>query len=426
MAVETTSINPASVQTAAPISASERIAEIDILRGFALFGILLVNMGSFGHSFYEYIMTKPVADNFLDQSAAFLIAFLGDGKFYSLFSFLFGFGLAIQMSRAEARGAKFVPLYLRRLAVLLVFGLIHAYFIWVGDILAPYAVLGLFLLLFRKCKPRTLLIWSIVMLVLISVINLGLLGLTQLAGMTPEGQAMMEQGTQESLASYARSAEQANQVYRTGSFMELTAQRATDLGFIYPITLFIVPNIFAMFLLGLAAGKKGIFQDIQAHLPLFRKLLIWGLVLGVTGNLFYAVGGRFASPLTPTLLSFLASFGQTFGAPLLSAFYLSAIVLLAQNPTWRSRLMVLAPVGRMALSNYIFQSLVCTTIFYSYGLALYGSVNEGLGILLTILIYLAQIPISHWWMKRFHFGPLEWLWRTLTYGRAPRMRKQAA
>lgn len=426
MTTQTAAVTAPPKTTVGPITAAERISEIDILRGFALFGILLVNMASYGHSFYEYVMLKPVPTGTLDQIATFVVAFFGEGKFYSLFSFLFGFGLAIQMSRAESRGTPFVPIYLRRMLALLAIGLVHAYLIWVGDILVPYALLGFLLLLFRKSKPRTLLIWAIIMLVLITVINLGLLGLTSLAYLTPESAAMMDQATQDAMAQYTEAAEQSNRIYATGSFAEITAQRANDLGFLYPVTLFIVPNIFAMFLLGLAAGKQGIFQNIAAHLPLFKKLQFWGLVLGVAGNLLYAVGARFSNPNVPTLISFLATTGQTFGAPLLSAFYLSTIVLLAQNPVWRRRLMVLEPVGRMALSNYLFQSLVCTAIFYSYGLGLYGQIGPAAGVLLTFIIYIVQIPLSNWWMKRFQYGPVEWLWRTLTYGKSPRMRKQAA
>lgn len=425
MAAQSISIHNDLKAASEPISARERILEIDILRGFALFGILLVNMASYGHSFYEYVMFNPDNGNFLDQAAAFLIAFLGEGKFYSLFSFLFGFGLAIQMSRAEARGAKFVPLYLRRILVLLGIGLIHAYLIWVGDILVPYAVLGLLLLLFRKSRPKTLLIWSIAMLSIIILINLGALGLTSLARLAPGGAEMMEQATQEALLGYQNAAEQANQVYSSGNFAQLTSQRALDLGFVYPVTLLIAPNIFAMFLLGLAAGKKGIFNNIQAHLPFFRKLQLWGLVIGVAGNLAFAVAGRLSNPSVPSLYSLLASFGQTIGAPMLSAFYVASIILLSQNPAWRSRLAILAPVGRMALSNYLLQSLICTTIFYSYGLGLYGQVGAAVGVLLSIGIYLFQIPISHWWMKRFKFGPVEWLWRTLTYGRVQKMKEQA-
>jgi uncharacterized protein len=417
---------PIEARSASPIPPGERLLEVDILRGFALFGILLVNMGLFGHSFYEYVLVQPASDGRPDAIAAFLIAFLAEGKFYSLFSFLFGFGLAIQMSRALTRGTPFVPFYLRRMAILLGIGLVHAYLIWVGDILVAYAVLGVLLLLFRNRRPRTLVIWSVALLVFISLVYLALMGLMMLASLVPDGTAAVQEVNQAMLAEYEAAAAQANRVYTTGSFFDLIGQRVVDLNFIYTKTLYTAPNIFAMFLLGLAAGKKGIFNDITANRSFFRKLQIWGLVVGVPGNLVFALAGRssfMSDNMTP---AFLASIGQTLGAPMLSAFYLATIVLLAQNPRWRARLSVLAPVGRMSLSNYLFQSLVCTTIFYSYGLGLFGQVGPAAGVLLTVVIYLVQIPMSHWWMKRFQFGPVEWLWRTLTYGKAQRMKAAQA
>jgi uncharacterized protein len=119
----------------------------------------------------------------------------------------------------------------------------------------------------------------------------------------------------------------------------------------------------------------------------------------------------------------LATMAQFIGAPLLALGYVSALCLLYLRPAWSARLRILAPVGQMALSNYLLQSIVCTLIFYSYGLGLFGRVGEALGIVLTVAIYLAQIPLSHWWMKRFKYGPAEWLWRSLTYGKAQPMRR---
>lgn len=409
-------------QKPAPISAAERIVEIDILRGFALFGILLVNMLTFSDNFYEYIMLRDPVGSVIDQAAVYFIKFFGEAKFFSLFSFLFGFGLVIQMWRAEARGTKFVPLYLRRVFVLLIIGLIHTYLIWVGDILVSYAVLGALLLLFRKARPRTLLIWSIAMLVLLSLVNFGLAGMFNMARQSPGGEAMVAEMIAQSEEGYRQAGEQATRVYATGTIGEIIAQRAADFEFMRFATLFIYPNIFAMFLLGLAAGKQGIFQNIQAHLPLFRKLQIWGLVVGILGNVVYVVVGNMVAPAIPSFTSAIAFAGQAFGAPMLTAFYLSTIVLAAQNPVWRRWLMPLAPLGRMALTNYLMQSIVATLIFNSYGLGLFGQVGPAAGILITLVIYAAQIPLSMWWMSHFYFGPVEWLWRALTYGKLPRFR----
>jgi uncharacterized protein len=398
-----------------PISPQERIATIDILRGFALFGILLVNMNLFGHPAYLVAMELLEWRGLADRVASLLIRFFAEGKFYSTFSFLFGFGFAMQMARAEARGTRFLPLYLRRLSVLLLIGLAHAYLLWVGDILVLYAVLGLLLLLFRRRASRTLLTWVVIMLSIPIVLNAGLLGLTELGRAAPGGEEMLAQVFAGQEASYRAAAEQALRAYGQGSFTEIAAQRVRDNLFMYTVIIFIIPNIFAMFLLGMYAGRRGFFQNIPDHLLLFRRVRTWGLVLGLVGNLIY-VWSREVAPISqPTPVGLIGYLAYALGGPALSLFYISAITLLAQNLVWKQRLAPLASVGRMALSNYIFQTLVCTTLFYSYGLGWYGRVGPALGLVLTVAIYAVQVPLSVWWLRRFQFGPLEWLWRSLTY-----------
>ena len=406
----------------APVAGSERIQAVDVLRGFALFGILLVNMPFFNTPIYQVILGAGEAPRDLDAWALFGIRFLAEGKFYSLFSLLFGFGLTIMMTRSEARGVSFVPLYIRRLLVLLAFGLLHAIFFWVGDILVPYALLGFPLLLFRKAKPRTLLIWIGVIFGLLILINGALTGLVVLAQSIPESAAAVEEAFAEQRAVYQALNQEAIRAYGSGTFAEITMQRLGDLGFMYSVSIFLFPPIFAMFLLGLYFGKREIFQDIPAHLPLFKRLLVIGLTVGVAGNLLYAIGMQYSSRLEPNVLTWLGTTGQTLGAPLLALAYASAIILLMQRAWWAKLFTPLAAMGRMALSNYFFQSIVCTTLFYAYGLGFYGEVGVATGVVLTLVIYFAQIPISVWWMNHFRFGPLEWLWRSLTYGKWQPMR----
>lgn len=406
----------------APVVASERIQAVDVLRGFALFGILLVNMALFGGPVYRVVIATGGTPASLDEWAAWGIRFLAEGKFYSLFSLLFGFGLTIMMTRSQARGVSFVPLYIRRLLVLLAFGLIHAVFFWVGDVLVLYAVLGFPLLLFRNVKPRTLLIWMCIMLALVILINGALTGLLLLAQSMPESAGVVAQEFAAQRAAYRALTQEAIYAYGSGTFAELQMQRLKDLAFMYSIVIFILPSIFAMFLLGLYFGKREIFQNIPAHLTMFKRLLVVGLTVGVAGNLLFAFGSQYSSRIEPSLLTWLATVGQTIGAPLLALAYASAIILLMQRARWAKFFSPLAAMGRMALSNYFFQTIVCTTIFYAYGLGLYGQIGEAAGIVLTLVIYFAQIPLSAWWLKHYRFGPLEWLWRSLTYGKWQPMR----
>ena len=409
--------------TAAPTPPSQRIQIIDILRGFAIFGILLVNMALFNHAIYAQALGLDEASGTLDRLARWGIQFFAEGKFYSIFAFLFGLGLAIQYRRAQEYATRFVPFFLRRMTVLLGIGLIHAYLFWIGDILILYAVLGVVvLLLFRNCRPRTLLIWTVVFLIVPLIINGALLGLVAIGRATPDGAAAVNTALAEQQRSYQALSAQADQVYASGSFAEITRQRVQDMTFIYFTWPFMAFNVLAMLLLGLYAGARRIFDDIPHHLPFMRRLWLWGLIVGVIGNLAYVIAGQVANRSDPSPQLILALIGQTFGAPALSIFYMISLVLLAQTATRERRLLPLASVGRMAISNYLLQTLICTTLFYGYGFGLYGQVGATAGVLLTIAIYALQIPLSVWWLRHFRFGPVEWLWRSLTYGQRQPMR----
>jgi uncharacterized protein len=410
-------------QIITPVQPGQRILTLDILRGFAIFGILLVNMQFFNHSALTYVMGLGKPTGTLDQLARWFIAFFAEGKFYSTFAFLFGLGMAIQYSRAQEKGVRFVPFYLRRLFVLFIIGLMHAYLFWVGDILILYSVLGVVLLLFfRNRQPRTLLIWTIIFLIVPLLLNGALFALTELAKMSPGGEEMMTEILAEQARRFQSVGAQADQVYATGTFAEITRQRVRDMNFMYMTWPFMAFNVLAMFVLGLYAGQRRIFDVTPDNRSLIRQVLIWGLIVGVIGNLLYVVAGESANRSIPSPQLLVSLAGQTFGAPALSLFYMAGLAFLAENPVWQRRLTPLVYVGRMAITNYLLQTVICTTLFYGYGFGFYGRIGLAAGILLTLVIYLLQIPFSVWWLNRFRFGPLEWLWRSLTYGQRQSMR----
>lgn len=409
-----------------PVQQAERIQIVDILRGFALFGILLVNMAIFARPFQSMILPVDPSLPWYDYAGEWLIHFLGEGKFYAMFSLLFGLGLVLLMERIEQRGGRFAPLYSRRLLALLLIGLVHAFLIWVGDILIVYAVLGFPLMLFRKARPRTLIIWAVVLLLIPQLFTLASTGLVQLGRSIPEGAAQIDQALALAKAGYVADVERAFRVYPTGNFLEITAQRFYDYTSMGIISFFYLGfTVMAMFLIGMYFGKRKIFQDIAAHRPLFKKLLIWGLVLGLLGNVVYATLIMPLSRVDTSWTLLLATVSHGIGAPLLCLAYVSAICLLSLSPRWGKPLKVLAPVGQMALSNYLLQSITCTLIFYGYGLGLFGRMGSAMGIALTIAIFLVQIPISHWWLKCFKYGPAEWLWRSMTYLKLQSMKKES-
>lgn len=426
-----------------PITLHERIEVVDILRGFAIFGILTVNLLWFAHPIYAKPAGIDLGSGAVDHVAWWLIQFFCLGKFYSLFSFLFGFGMAVQMIRAEARGVPFVRLYGRRLCVLLGIGLCHALFLWAGDILVSYAVLGFLLLLFRKRRLSTLIVWAAVCLLVPIVNTAGCVGLSKLAQSLPPTPTTTPATTPTTVSTtapttgpvstpgtgqpdFAAMAQRAYDVYSHGTYGQILVQRVKDWLFLLVVTVVVMyGGILGMFLFGLYAGRRGILHDITPHLGFIRKLAIWGLALGVVANLTAVIAGEFVHPSELSWFALVPAAASAVGAPALCFFYASVIVLLAQKDVWKRRLKPLAAVGRMALTNYLLQSVICTTIFNAYGFGQFGKVGPALGLVLTIVIFAVQIPLSNWWLSRFRFGPMEWLWRSLTYGKLQPMRPTA-
>jgi uncharacterized protein len=399
-----------------PVAATERLETLDVLRGFALFGILLVNMAMFGWPVYRSMIPDRGWTTPIDTIADWMVRFLAEGKFYPLFSFLFGLGMALQMQRTEARGARFSGLFCRRLLVLLGIGLAHAFLIWEADILVSYAVCGFLLLAFRKCKPKTLLIWAGIFLLLPSALCVLFWGLFTVGSLLPAIASIIETETASQGAHYARLVEENIRVFSQGSVAEIFAQRAQNVLFMWQLTWFFWPTLLSMFLVGLYAGQRRIPHDVEAHLGVIRRTFLFGLMVGLPASACYATGVGLIDPLKLNVKWLLTTGASTIGGPALGLAYAAGIVLLLRRAGWKKRLWPLTAPGRMALSNYLFQSAIGTTIFYSYGLGWYGSLGKAAGLGFAVMIYAVQVLLSFWWLKHFRSGPVEWLWRTLTYG----------
>jgi len=405
----------ASSPVIGPVRRQERIETIDILRGVAILGILIVNMTMRGFALPEGLPAHELWPNMIDRTVETLILFFADQQFITLFAFLFGLGLAEQMMRADERGARFLPLYLRRLCVLWLIGMTHFLALWDGDILHAYAQDGLILLLFLRRSLKTLLVWAGILL----CIPLLLFGFTTRYAITGHVNPYAMSWIQyEDLAEDQQYIEEARDIYSRGTYAEMIKFRAGGLGELLPGNA--DAYILVGFLLGLYAGRRGIFHDVSAHLPFIRRVQRWGLMIGLAGSAVFVIGE--SNPSSASVMQNVGRMCLVFGAPAMTFFYASTIILLTQGEAWRQRLGPLAAVGRMALSNYLLQSLICTMIFYSYGLALFCKVRPSLCLLLTIIIWLIQIPLSVWWLRRFQFGPIEWLWRSLTYWQRQPMR----
>jgi uncharacterized protein len=397
------------MQTTATLSASgDRIAVVDVLRAYALFGIIVT------HSVTGFLAGQPSSPDFMlfstfDRLVTNLENLLTFGKFYTIFSFLFGLSFAIQLRNATQKGAGFSGRFTWRLVVLALIALVHSAF-FTGDILIVYAFLGLLLIPFRKLKTRTLVI--IALLLVFNVPGL-LLNIAQInAHPTPE---QIARGAEfQALATQA--AMRAFEIKQSGTLAELaqvnlTVGLLTKVGFmIFTGRLWIT---FGLFLLGMCAGRLEIFRDTEANRRFFRRL-IWpaaavALVTTIV-EIVYPSGYVMRS-----VVDLLSQFSFTVQQVSLSAFYVAMVTLLYWRRPSKGLLPALAPLGRMGLTTYLGQSAFGILLFYGIGFGMLGKLGAAAAVGAAIAFFILQILLARAWMARFSLGPVEWLWRSLTY-----------
>lgn len=405
-------------QTFSPTQMHERIRLLDILRGFAIFGILMVNM-----MWYNSPIPSLISDNSLwtsesDKAARFLITFLFEGKFYVLFSMLFGYGFWLFLNKNNPEGRSILKLYSMRLFILLLIGIAHVLLLWPGDILIFYALIGFLLMLFRNVKNKTLLIWAVIFIMLPVLF----MGFFVLINQIPEAKLAIEQAMIEQDKIFVALIEKALVVYQKGSFFEMMQMRIQEYSLALSGFLFFHVKIIAMFLIGTYAARKGYISDVKGNLSFFKKLCLWGFIIGIPTNLVASYIALHHDVYNPTGEAFLAMFLSSFGAPALTLAYVSGIAILLQQGYLIRMARWLAAVGRMALTNYLMHSIIASILFYGWGFGLYGKVNPWQGIILVFVIFSLQIPFSLYWLRKFRYGPFEWLWRSLTYMRLQKFR----
>lgn len=560
----------AASESLSPVAAGERIEALDVVRGFALLGIFLMNVEFFNRPMAGIGEGMPVGLTGVDWFASWFIAYFVQGKFWTIFSLLFGMGFAVMLARAERAERPFLRPYLRRILALAVFGAMHCIFLWAGDILYSYASAagGLLILLYGRWKP--ILIAMVALIALAFVPGLGAIGqvagslafisllalymrsekrvlrlplfsfiflilgvlgalasvalwvvpdapkdprlpVTAISGIvllsailsaryrgpielrglrlgvsvyTVPTLMMISIGTVQYLsppdpdlappivakagpppaaASEARpvsdakpapeakpapddkaSAEKAKKraerakrlakqeelkrkeerVLSQGTYADVVEMRARD----FPEravndTSFAAVAI-GMFLIGVWFVRSGVMENTRAHLPLFRKLAWYGLPLGIGIGL---VGGLIATSHTPgdTTDGFVLTRGLSMLGSLPACLgYVGLVVVALHSDTVFSKIRVLAPAGRMALTNYLTQSLISTLVFYGYGAGQWG-LSRSWQVVYVVAVYALQIAFSHWWLARFRYGPMEWVWRSFTYRQYPEMRLRA-
>ncbi len=397
-----------------PVQPGERINEIDIIRGFALLGILMVNMSYFKYVFLfeRYPTYFPEG---IERVSGWFIQLLFTGKFYAIFSFLFGLGFYIFMERTLSRGHDLIPLYRRRLLALMVIGILHLTLFWYGDILFLYALGGFILLKFRNLSLLSIKKWVIGLMIVVTVFF--------------AVQGLMEGGVEyymgeEYDSMMAGIYKEAIEIYSTGSFFEVAAFRvANETPYMLMSLIVMIPAVVAFFLCGLYAGKTGIFKNISGNKELFKKICTRGYPLGALFLLLYIVVEAGILEVHSIAGYALLNVSNYIASIFLFAAYISTLLLALQNGAFRKLLSPLAATGRMALTNYLSQTIICVLIFNGFGLGLFGTVSLTGGILLTLGIFAAQVIWSNLWMSKYSYGPMEWLWRMITYKKIQPLKK---
>jgi uncharacterized protein len=362
---------------ASPVAPNDRIEAVDAVRGVALFGVLIVNLVTeFRVSIFQQFLASTARID-ADRLAERIVAVGFESKAFCLFSLLFGVGLAIQFDRLSATGR---PLYwlARRLAVLLAFGLAHLLLIWNGDILTEYALAGFIVL------PLLLLRRAALLVVAASFLVLYVVGPLVYSVPWPDAATL-----QAHVAS-------ANRVYSSGNLAEVWRFSLGELPLLASLHLWVFPRTLALFVFGAFLWRIG-FVKRAARFTHESVIAATGFIAAVAA------------------LS-VTSLHDLFAPVLLALGYGAALLALAEHPLTRPFLSPFAPVGRMAFTNYLLQSIIFSLIFFGYGLGQFGHMGATAAFVLGVAVYVAQLIFSHWWLRRYRFGPVEWLWRTLMYG----------
>lgn len=385
---------------AEPIRENKRLLWIDAARGFAIFGIFMVNVGAFSAPYFMHGGEAEAWPEPINHFVQMIIDVFFQASFYTLFSLLFGFGFQIMIDRLTEKGSPVYKTLFRRMLILISFGLIHAFIIWYGDILLSYGIIGLFLLLFVKVKDKTLIIWAILLMgICVTYYSMFLYEFRQFLGFVDH-----------------EAIKQAIVNYQSNSLSTIWSQNYADWtyangGISY---LFLTGTLLPLFLVGMFIARKQWLHDLEK----FHRVLKWGCFISLVLFLALKLGPyAFGNPMW---FSFIQ---DNIGGSTSALFYIFSIGLLARTDIGMKIMKPFIHVGRMSLTNYITQSIIMFVLFYGIGFGLYDTVSPLEGIVIVVVVYTLQVFASIWWFKHYRFGPLEWIWRGLTYNKKQPFRK---
>jgi uncharacterized protein len=409
-----------------PIASRDREIFMDVLRGFAILGIFIANLNGFSWYFPESGNTGPWLLPEQDHTMAFLHHLFIEGKFYSIFSLLFGWGIALQIKRAAAKGENAVPLVKRRLTWMLLFGAIHL-MIWSGDIVFFYAMLGFIVLPMRRFSDKTLVIIGCVLI--LSPIAIYAAKSYWLVLNAPAG-ILFETGTKTMKAISGQTIQTDAEIaayLKNASWWEVLQANVAGFFYRYGYLFFVsrVPKVLGVFLIGYALGRSGFYSNIQQHKKTLYSIIAVGILIGLPANYMLAryMSYHMEDYWQLNTKGLYQTIAYALGVVPLALTYVVIFMLAFQKKTMAKVLAVLAPVGKMAFSNYLLQSIIGSIVFLGAGFGYIGEVGPVYYTLFGVLVFIGQIVLSHVWLTYFNYGPVEYLWRSATYKKWQPMRK---
>lgn len=408
-----------------PVGNKDRELFMDVLRGFAIFGILIANLTAGGLGWGpNKIETGPFLLPAIDKQLDFIYSMFIEGKFYSIFSLLFGWGIALQIKRGENSGMNAIPTIRRRLLFMLLFGSLHM-LIWTGDIVLFYAMLGFFLLPLRRFTDKTLLISGAVLV--LSPILLYALKMQWPVLNTP-AVVLRDTGYKayHYLLGISSEEEYMAWIKKTNWWGILKENMAGSFGrFSYLLFISRIPKVFGMFLIGFVIGRSDFYKNIAQNKKTVYRVIVFGLLLGLPANYFLAYySSNFGADYFNLKINGLyQTMAYALGVAPLALVYAGTLMLCFQKSVGKKLMLIIAPVGKMAFSNYVMHSLVCHFFFLPPGLGFGGQVGTLYLTFFGMALFASQIILSTVWLRYFNYGPVEWIWRSLTYRKLQAMRR---
>ncbi len=409
--------NTMNMQTLAPVQQQERETLMDVLRGFAILGIFIANLNGFSWYSDASKNTGPFLLPELDHQMSFLHHMFIEGKFYSIFSLLFGWGIALQFKRASEKGLDALPIVKRRLMFMLLLGALHL-LIWPGDIVFFYALLGFILIPLRKLSNKTMLITGAVLIlspILLYAAKSHWMWLNAPAGILEQTAAQVHA----KLTNRGSSIEEVASYLKETDWLGVFKTNISGFFYRYAYLFFVsrIPKVLGMFLIGYFIGKSEFYKNIQQQKKKLYIIIALGILIGLPANYYlaYYMTYHMGDYWTMAPNGLYQTIAYALGVAPLALVYVAIFMLIYQTTIGKKLLSAFAPVGKMAFSNYIFQSLVGSFVFLGAGLGYIGMVGPVYYTIFGVSVFIFQMVFSHIWLSYFNYGPLEWLWRSATY-----------